>query len=474
MAAFDQLLEQAGPACQQHRSQERLRSHLLAQLVCLGEHTLTGLLATSGQQFRDWSAAYRFYGRNRVEPAALFGVVRSAVEEQLPHDQPLVVALDDSLLRKCGHKIPGTAWRPDPLGAPFQVSFVWAQRVLQLAAAMPEGTDGAARTVPIDFRLAPTAPRPRPKAPEREWGAYRQEQKRLNINRQAAERLERLAKQRQNEGLTRPLWVTVDGRFTNKTFLKNAPAPAVVIGRLRGDARLHEAVEPSVSASPAGGRPRWYGPRLPTPEELRKDAQVPWQEVEAYAAGQRHLFKIKTLDKVRWRVTGAKRALRLIVIAPLAYRPRKGRRLLYRKPAYLICTDPSLPLARVLQAYLWRWGIEVNFRDQKTLLGVGQARVRNPYSIAHVPATAVAAYAMLLIAARQAQLSPSLPLPAWRRSRPAAHATCATLINQLRYELWSSALNPGLCDFSFSPPHELKSHKPQPHLESAVLYAIAG
>jgi len=474
MAAFDQLLEQAGQACAQQRGQERLRSHLLAQLVCLGEHTITGLLATSGQQFRDWSAAYRFYGRNRVAPAALFAVVRGAVEEQLPQDQPLIVALDDSILRKCGHKIPGTAWRPDPLGAPFQVSFVWAQRVLQMAAAMPEGIDGAARTIPIDFGLAPTPHRPRPKAPESEWRAYRQEQERLNINRKAVACLERLGQQRQDEGQTRPLWVTVDGRFTNKTFLKNAPAQAVVIGRIRGDARLHEAVEPSAPSSPAGGRPRWYGPTLPTPEELRKNEQVPWQEVEAYAAGQRHRFKIKTLDKVRWRVTGAKRALRLIVIAPLAYRPQKGRRLLYRKPAYLICTDPSLPLARVLQAYLWRWGIEVNFRDEKTLLGVGQARVRNPCSVAHVPATAVAAYALLLIAATRAQQSPSLPLPAWRRARPTAHATCATLINQLRCELWASSLNPGLADFSSSRPLDLKSHKPQPHLASAVLYAIAG
>lgn len=25
---------------------------------------------------------------------------------------------------------------------------------------------------------------------------------------------------------------------------------------------------------------------------------------------------------------------------------------------------------------LWRWGIEVNFRDEKTLLGTGEAQVR--------------------------------------------------------------------------------------------------
>jgi hypothetical protein len=269
------------------------------------------------------------------------------------------------------------------------------------------------------------------------------------------------------------LWVTVDGRFTNKTFLKNAPAEVVIVGRIRGDARLHEAVEPSVPSA-AGGRPRRYGKALPTPEQVRHDDQIPWQHVEAFAAGQRHPFKIKTLDNVRWRVTGARRTLRLIVIAPLGYRPRKGHRVLYRQPAYLICTDTSAPLAQVLQAYLWRWGIEVNFRDEKTLLGVGQARVRNPHSVQHVPATAVAAYAMLLLAALRAQGAPTLPPPAWRRSRPAPHATSAALINQLRCELWSEALHPGLSDFTSCLPRVLKSHKPHPHLQSAVFYAIAG
>lgn len=459
--------------CAHKRSRERLRSHLLAQLVCLGEHTVTGLLCATGQQFRDWTAAYRLYARNRITPQALLDTVRRGIEQTASDQTPLVVALDDSIVRKRGRKIPGTAWRPDPLGAPFQVNFLWAQRVLQMAAAVPEAPEGAARTIPIDFVLAPTAARPRPGAATEDWERYRQEQNRCNINRLAVARLEKPVRQRQEERQSRPLWVTVDGRFTNKTFLKNVPAGVAVIGRIRGDARLHEAVTPSQS-SPSGGRPRWYGRVLPTPEQIRQQVSIPWQHVEVFAAGQRHPFKIKVVDGVRWRVTGAKQTLRVLVIAPLAYRPRKGARLLYRKPAYLICTDRSLPLERVLQAYVWRWGIEVNFRDEKTLLGVGQARVRNPYSVSHVPTSAVAAYAMLLLAAHRLEKFPLLPLPAWRRDRRASHITTAWLINQLRYELWASSINGGLSDFSASFPDILKSHKPHPHLQSAVFYSIAG
>jgi hypothetical protein len=469
--AFDQLLHEAGPICAQRRGDDRLRSHLLSGLVCLGQHTLTGLLCTAGRPFHDWTADYRLYAGDRVEAQPLFEAVRRGIEAQLPPHQPLVIALDDSLLRKRGHKIPGTAWRRDPLGAPFGVSFVWAQRVLQMSAVLPEGSEGAARTLPIDFVQAPSAPRPRKTAPPEQWAAYQQQQRQLNLNMQAAERLKQLQIRRQQQGPVQPPWVVIDGRFTNATFLKQSPTDVVLIGRVRGDACFHEAIEPRATA---GGRPRYYGPRLPTPEQLRQDDTVPWQSVSAFAAGQRHDFRIKTLDQVRWRCTGARRALRVIVIAPLGYRLHQAGRILYRKPAYLVCTDPSLPLEKVLQAYLWRWGIEVNFRDQKTLLGVGQARVRNPRAVELVPAVAVAAYAMLLLAASRLHTPLGLPTPKWRPVTSSAHATTSTLINHLRHELWADALRPGLCALMHPPTLYPKSHKPIPQLETAVLYALAG
>ena len=126
-----------------------------------------------------------------------------------------------------------------------------------------------------------------------------------------------------------------------------------------------------------------------------------------------------------------------------------------------------------MQAYVWRWGIEVNFRDEKTLLGVGQARVRNPHSAWHVPASAVGAYALLLAAHRARGFS-GLPLPVWRRDEHRSHLTTASLINQLRCELWADSIHRGLDDFCSSLPRILKSHKPHPHLQSAVFYAIAG
>jgi hypothetical protein len=41
-------------------------------------------------------------------------------------------------------------------------------------------------------------------------------------------------------------------------------------------------------------------------------------------------------------------------------------------------SDPDVPLEDLLQEYLWRWDIEVNFKDEKCLLGVSEALASAP------------------------------------------------------------------------------------------------
>jgi len=455
----------------------RLGHHLYWQMLCLSRHTVTGLLYTGGQQWQDWTADYRLYSRGRVNTDQLFDVAREEVESMLPEGLPLVVAMDDSILRKSGKKIPGVAWRADPTGPPFQVNFVLGQRVLQLSAAVPFGAMGQARSIPIDFVQAPTAQRPKKNAGPQEKQAYREVQRKLNINAVGLGRVLLLA-----EKTKRALRLTVDGRFTNRTVIKQLPESVALIGRMRRDAKLY-AVPENERSGAKGGRPRRYGQRLPTPEEIRKDDSVPWQRVKAYAAGKSHEFRVKTLEAVKWRPAGAGRVLRLIIITPLGYRLCAKGKLLYREPAYLICTDPSLPLAEVLQDYLWRWGIEVNFRDEKSVLGIGQAQVRNPKSVQAVPATAVAAYSLLQLAGIHAYgpdgIPEGLPDPKWMRGRKPKLCPTQRLISQLRLEAWGEQIpEKSLCGFTAGPDKyrsrsgaNQKPQKPLSPLDSAAFYA---
>jgi hypothetical protein len=463
--ALDRLLVGLAAAFATPEDFARARTQWLSGLLNLGRHTVSGALSTAGCQHRDWSADYRLLQRLPVD--AVFAHVQSEALAATDAVRPWVVALDDSITRKTGRRIPGCGWRKDPLGPPFNINFVWGQRVLQFSAAIP-AEDGSARLVPVDWQEAPLPKKPSRHANSDTQEAYVEARKQANINLVAAARMAHLRSATQ-----RPIHWVSDGRFTNRTLLRRLPENTVLIGRVRKDTKLYA---PCPQQPGKNGRPRKYGDALPTPEQLRADDTVAWSRVSAFAAEKRHDFKIKTLGAVLARITGVHTLVRVVVIAPLGYRLKKGGKLLYRQPAYLICTDPNVPLEDILQEYLWRWDIEVNFKDEKCLLGVSEAQVREPEAVRRQPACAVAAYALLLLAAHQTygpdRLPPSVPLAKWRRSQPPRRATTGLLINQLRVELWSRHLRPeSLSHFCKPTPPNQKSHKPSHDLASALFYS---
>ena len=399
--------------------------------------------------------------------------MRAEIEQCGGADAPLVVAMDDSLLRKTGRKIFGSRYQRDPLSPPFHVNFVRGLRVLQISAAVRQGDQGAARLIPIDFQHAALPAKPHPRAPAEAHAAYQAERAVRNINVVGRERLARLRQQMDQSGsAARQLVATVDGRFTNSTVLRQVPERTVLVGRVRKDSVFYD---PPMS-QPERGRKRKYGLRCPTPEALLKDPTVPWQTVKAHAAGQTHAFKVKTLGPVYTAMDKGRQALRLVVVEPVPYRVSKHSKLERREPAYLICTDPDLPLPELLQAYLWRWDIEVNFRDEKTILGVGQAQVRSEAANQNAPALAVAAYAMLLLASVKTYGAEGKPdtfqSPRWYQRKPEQRATTNELINQLRYELWAGTLKTHFTGFSPQPDPDENAIKCDHPLESAVFLSI--
>ena len=444
----------------------------------LGRRTITGNLCAAGRQFMNWNPDYRQFSQARFNADVIAGVIlRETLALQNPAG-PVVAAMDDSILRKRGTKTPGVAWRRDPLGPPFQVNLVRAQRFLQTSLALPQqpGT-GPARMIPFDFQHAPTPQRPKKNAPALDWKRYRLAQRQTNLSRLAAGRLKNLRQRLDQEpaAASRKLWITVDGRLTNRIFLRHLPPRTDLIGRIRKDAKLFF---PPLAADqpPAAGRKKTYGALPPTPEQLRADPQIPGQTVPVFAAGKIHDFKIKTWGPLLWKTAGATQLLRLLVIAPLGYRPRKGSRLLYRQPAYLLSTHRDATLEQLLQAFVWRWEIEVNLRDEKQIIGVGQAQVRNPNSVQTQPEFATFAYALLLLAAHRAydKIGQTLPWPKWRKPVAKPRVSTQDMIQQLRAELWGKALGvENFGDFMKGCIQDLKPTKSLPHLPSAVLYASA-
>ena len=100
-------------------------------------------------------------------------------------------------------------------------------------------------------------------------------------------------------------------------------------------------------------------------------------------------------------------------------------------------SDLHSSLKQLLQIYFDRWQIEVNHREEKDTLGVGQAQLWNAIAVPKQPVLAVAAYRAPLLASLQAlgaeRGAAYAALRKWRRN--ARRPSCLDLITLLRKEM---------------------------------------
>ena len=423
--------------------QGELAQHMLAHLLCNERRTVTGLLNTLGRQQQDWSKAYRLY-REHVDSAAVFSPLLDGVLELIPAGSPLVIGVDDSHLRKTGKHVAGAGWYKDPLGPAFHVNLMYAQSFIQLSAAVPDPANPKrSRMIPIAVALIPKLPKPAKEASREDRDHY---EKIKALNSPGAHALRLLQRVREHVDAfhghnERMIWVCGDGHYSTSTLLPVLPPRTVYIGRTRNDMNLRSV--PKRPPRRSVGRPRSYGKQLPTPEALRKDRSIPWERLTICNGLKITKIRYKRIPQARWQVAGEKAIVQVVVIAPLRYRKRKHGPWLYTKPAYLVCTEADIPVDELIQAYFWRWGIEVNFKEEKQLFGAGQAQVRCASSVSAAPAVCIATYAALLLAGIRAygfhSRPPSVNPPKWYRRKNHSRVTASDLIKQLHQELMLSA-----------------------------------
>jgi hypothetical protein len=391
---------------------------------------VTRILASLGRDQQDWSAEYKLHARAAWQEQLLFDALLPAALAHCP-GRLVPVALDDTRLKKTGKRIPLAFWQRDPLSPPFHLNLQWGLRFLQASLLLPLHRKHKvnARAVPIRFAAAPTLKKPSAKASPQEQERYRAQRKQYNLSQQAVGLLTGLRQSLDEAGVSQKrLLVAGDGSFCNRALFRAPLERVELLCRTRADVRL-------CRPTPAGSR-RIYDPSKFTPEQVRQDEAIAWQSTKLWHGGKRRKLRYKELDPVLWQSGAGPRLLRLLVVAPVPYRRTPRSRLSYRRPAYLLTTDQSTPAAQLLQVYLDRWEIEVNHRDEKTVLGVGQAQVWSTKSVPRQPALVVAAYSALLLASLEAYGASRdenyRVLPKWRRT--SRRPSCLDLVTLLRQQ----------------------------------------
>jgi DDE superfamily endonuclease len=447
LACFLHIVADWEPLFPQSRTYLRAVRQALGTLICLGRRTLTRIIWTNGGEHQDWRAEYFLFSRCQWNPAQLFTPILQRALAWCP-GRYIGVAIDDTRLRKTGLRIQQAFYQRDPLSPKFYTNLMFGLRFLQASLLVPlfRRTKVGTRALPIAFEEVSVVKRPNRKLPQRkggkgkraeplspleqEWKQYRAAQKAYNLSTRFVDLMRRLRTTFDACGAAkRILLLAVDGSFCNRTVFTTAVERVELIARARKDIKL--------CFRAAAGSRRFYGQQKLTPEQVRLDDSRPWKTTKIFYGGKRRKVEYKEVAGIFWQGGARKRPLRLLVVRPTRYRKRLSGRYYYRRPAYLLTTVVHGTVRQLLQIYFDRWQIEVNHREEKDTLGVGQAQLWNVTSVPKQPAFAVASYSALLLASLQAfgaeRGKAYAELPKWRRR--AARPSALDLTTLLRKEM---------------------------------------
>lgn len=409
---------------------------LSISLICaLGRKTITRAISAGGKDQMDWTMFYRFFSRSPWDHRDLFNPI---LKEALPliDDNIIAIGFDDTVIKKTGKKIPGMSWQRDPSGPKFLTQFAWGARYIQGSLLLPlyNKNNLPCRAIPVSFSQLIKIKKPSRKASAADHLMYEEMKKLYNSSTEFVGMLTDLRERIDKLGyFHKKIVAVVDGSYCNQTCFNHGLKNVSVVGRVRKNSRLYFPV--------SGQGKRRYSIESFTPDEIRQSSKHRYQTTKTHFAGDWYEVKYKELKNVCWKYGTKTMPMRLIVIAPIGYRKKHKGKKQYRDPGYLLTNDLDLDIETVIQKYFDRWQIEVNFKEEKSLMGLGDAQVWSEKSVEKAPAFVAATYAALVLSSVIVYGDKRQNLkhlyPKWR-NKPSKRPSCLDLMTQVRIEVHRS------------------------------------
>jgi DDE superfamily endonuclease len=327
---------------------------LLAWVLCLGKHTLWRVAHGADptappdlSQRHGLDGYYNFFERSAWAPAVLAQRVGLLILTSLKLTGLVVLLVDDTLAHKAGRCVWGLGWFRDAVASTrSRVATASGHNWVVVAIAFCNPLTGApVLALPLLARLH------QPGKGQPSCG--------------------QLAREMLAEVLSwfpgRHFTLVGDGAYACKELLLDLPERVHFVGRMRGDAAVHDPKPPRARKGKRGPKAK-KGPRLPSPREAAKKAdrqRTPrgdwrWQEVSVRVYGRQRQLRALSYQAVWPRVLGL-RPIQIVVV---------------RDPSgpvddiYLFTTDLGASAGWVITQFAWRWSIEVLFRASKQVLQV--------------------------------------------------------------------------------------------------------
>jgi hypothetical protein len=321
------------------------RALLVGFIARVGEHTITGCLVACGVA-GGWhhSRGHRFFSRARWSPDRLGLVLLDLIVARLVDPgAPLLIAIDDTLLRRSGRRVWGTAWHHEPTCSAPPRRFAWGNNWVVAAIVVRLSFLGRPLALPVLFRL---------------------QAKRKDSKHELAAQLIALIAGRYRQ---RRIDLVGDAHYAGPALV--CQPNVTLTARLRTNAALHEPAPPRTGRR---GRPRAMGARLPSLQQIAGDPATAWETVQVRRYGQTATVQIHRLTCLWYRSHRDRPLTMLLVRDPSSKEPYE---------LALISTDLDASSAQLVERFACRWSIEVAFEDAKQLVGVGEARNRTELAV---------------------------------------------------------------------------------------------
>lgn len=393
--------------CFRAPSYARFLTLMSGWLLCVGRHTVTGVMRAAGVADRDHSGYHRFFSRGIWLPERVGLVVLSLALKLVGPSERVTLTLDDTLARHTGKRIAAAGMHRDPLlstGAKpfFHFGHNWV--VLAVAVTLPWGKTYSLPFWAHLYRSVKTA--------QKEGVVH------LKKTELAAAMLKSLAKHQPD----REFLVFADNAYVNCAIVRGLPQSIHLIGRGRMDAALYQQ-----PAKPRGrGRPPIRGKRLPTPAQQAGKGR--WQSLTVNIYGRPAQVRVKLFDAL-WYKVGRGRIMRFVVV-----RDWPG----HAKDDVLVSTDLNLDAAAIIEGYCLRWSIEETYGWVKSRLGLEDPHNRTLRAVERTAPMALWAYSIVVCWyaqwAKRRTVLPIRPAPWYsRKTMPSFPDMLATL----RRDCWT-------------------------------------
>lgn len=431
IAQTTSLLKELTALLQAHRSvagQQRVYLRVvalvLAEAFALSRHTVTQLLMTLGLTRWDWSAWYRLFSQRRFKIERAQEQLFAETLKHVSATDVYVVAGDGVQTPRSSARMEGVGWLRNLRTPAFRVGIHHAQRWFNGSWLAP-AEQGYSRALPLQWLPAFTEKAHRVvESACKEWEAA------LAFAGWVVQQLD------QHGRLLQWVLLVLDGSFDTLGLWQQLSPRVIVMVRSARNRVLHYLPPPPTAQR---GRPRLYGDRAPTPQELWQE-RTGWRAVTLEVRGRTRHLQVKVSPPLLRK--GAPHCpLFLIVVRGKSNAHTRREPLPFLVNAVQDCHGQwVLPLpVETLLFWAWqRWEVEVCHRELKSNFGLGNKQCFNPQAAVLSVQWSAWVYALLLLSAYRTWGllgGPAVPTRWWRGS---ARWSLNTLWRAWRAELWQT------------------------------------